>query len=107
MLPTNRPSSEASKSRLARVIHWCFRDQRTGQLAVIQMPNLPLMVFIVLSVVRTFVHSQGAAVTAVSVVAGAALIWWAGEEIVRGDSRFRRALGAVVLLAFVARLMMK
>src|SRR5690349_17872372 len=106
MLPTDLAPPEASRSPLARVIDWCFRDPSTGKLAIVQMPNLPLAVFLILSVVRSIVHPHGAVGTAVSVVAGAALIGWAVDEIVRGDSRFRRALGAVVLLAFAISLLM-
>ena len=42
---------------------------------------------------------------AVSVLAGIGLVWWAGDEVWRGDSRFRRVLGAVVLAGFVGGLL--
>ena len=104
MLPADVAPSESPEPPLARVRDWCFRDPSTGKLAIIQMPNLSLAVFVVLSVARSIVHPHGAAGTAVSVVAGAALIGWAIDEIVRGNSRFRRALGAVVLIAFAISL---
>lgn len=96
--------SEAPKSPLAGGIDWCFRDPRTGKLAVVQVPNLPLVLFILLSVVRRIFHPHGAAGAVIAIVAGAALIVWAFDEIVRGNSRFRRAVGAIVLIAFIASL---
>lgn len=84
------------------VIDWLFRNPRTGKLAIAQPPNVPLGIFLVASVIRRLAHPDGAAGTAISVVAGAGLVWWAGDEVLRGDSRFRRMLGATVLAVFAA-----
>lgn len=89
---------------MSAAVDWLFRSPRTGKVAFVQLPNLALGVFLVASVVRRLTHPDGAAGAAVSVVSGAALVWWAGDEVLRGDSRFRRLLGALVLTAFVMHL---
>jgi hypothetical protein len=35
------------------------------------------------------------------------IVWWAVDEIVRGDSAFRRVLGGVVLVGSVLGLVMR
>jgi hypothetical protein len=86
---------------MRRAFDWLFRHPTTGRLAIVQWPNPPLWLFLAASVVRRLFSPHGAAGTAVSVLAGIGLVWWAADEVWRGDSRFRRALGAVVLAAFV------
>ena len=73
-----------------------FRNPETREVVVAQRPNLPLAVFILATVARWIVHWSW-----LSIVAGLALAIWAILEIVRGDSPFRRVLGAVVLLAMI------
>ena len=70
----------------------------SGELAIVQRPNVPLAIFLGVTVVRVLLHPGGAAGTAISVIASAALLVWAGLEIARGDSPFRRVLGALVLV---------
>lgn len=91
------PSASPPQSAFGRF----FRNQQTGELAIVQVPNLPLAVFLVATVVRIAFHPHGTVGTAVSVVAGVGLVWWSVEEIARGDCLFRRVLGGVVLVAFV------
>jgi hypothetical protein len=79
-----------------------FRDPKSGELAVFQVPNLQLGVFLVATLVRWAFHPGGAVGTAVSVVAGVALAWWGVDEVLRGDSMFRRVLGGVVLVGAAA-----
>ena len=81
-----------------------FRNPDTGELAIVQLPNLPLAVFLLATAVRMAAHPEGAAGTAVSVVSGLALGVWSIDEIARGDSLFRRLLGAAVLVTMVAGL---
>ena len=78
-----------------------FRNPRTGELAIAQLPNLPLWIFIAASAVRIVADPAGVAGTVVSVVGAVALIWWAIAEIGWGDSLFRRILGAAVLAGMV------
>jgi hypothetical protein len=82
-----------------------FRNPDTGELAVIQVPNLPLIVFLVATAVRMAFHPHGTAGTAVSVVSAVALGIWSIDEIARGDSLFRRILGGVVLVTMVVGLL--
>src|SRR5674476_93869 len=66
------------------MIDWLFRNRQTGEMTVAQLPNAPLIVFVVAVAVRWIFHRSGTAGTIVSVVAVVALIVWAGDEIVRG-----------------------
>jgi hypothetical protein len=74
-----------------------FRNPDTNEVVVAQRPNLPLAIFLVATVARWITHWSW-----LGIVAGIALAIWAILEIVRGDSPFRRVLGAVVLVAMVA-----
>ena len=82
----------------ARAVDWLFRNRRTGTLTIAQVPNVPLLVFLVAAGVRWLVHPTGGVGTVVDVVASIALIAWAVDEIVRGVNPWRRILGGTVLL---------
>jgi hypothetical protein len=84
-----------------------FRNPETGQLVIMQLPNLPLAIFLLATVARLVFRPDGAAGIAVSVIAGVSLVWWSLDEIVRGESPFRRVLGAIVLVGFAAGLLMR
>ena len=71
------------------------------------MPNLPLAIFLVVTVARMVFQPAGTVGTAVSVIAGVSIVWWAVEEIVRGESPFRRVLGGVVLGGSVLGILMR
>jgi len=86
---------------------WLFRNARTGRLAIAQWPNPALWLYLAATLVRRVVAPDGAAGTGVTVAAAIGLVWWAGDEMLRGDSRFRRVLGAVVLMAFVVGLLQR
>ena len=85
-----------------RAFDWLLRDRRTGRVVVAQLPNLPLILFLAASALRRFADPHGAARTAVTAVAVASLLWWAGDEIVRGVNPLRRMLGAAVAVITVA-----
>jgi hypothetical protein len=82
-----------------------FSNAETGRLVVAQPPNGPLVVFLAATAIRILAHPEGTAGTVVSVVGSVALLVWAGLEIARGDSPFRRVLGTVVLVATLAGLL--
>ena len=84
-----------------------IRNPATGDVVVAQWPNVPLWVFLAAVIVRRLFHPQGALGAAVSAVGTAALLVWAGLEVVRGDSPFRRVLGVVVLVWTVAGLLLR
>lgn len=79
-------------------INWLFRNRRTGQITIAQFPNLALWTFLVATVAVALLDSDGALRTALKVIATGSLLWWAGDEVVRGVNPFRNALGGVVLV---------
>jgi hypothetical protein len=80
------------------VIDWLLRDRRTGKRVVVQVPNVPLLVWVATVVLRRFWHPG-----ALDVIGTTALVVWAGDEVARGVNPFRRLLGAAVLAALVIR----
>lgn len=78
-----------------------FRSPKTGQIVVVQMPNLPLWIFLGATAVRLLFQPKGSLGTVSSIIGTVALMVWATLEIARGESLFRRVLGAVVALATV------
>jgi hypothetical protein len=78
-----------------------FRNPETGRVVIAQPPNIPLWIFIAATAVRLLLHPDGTLGTVVSVIGGVAIVVWALLEIVKGESPFRRVLGAVVLVAVV------
>ncbi len=73
-------------------MRWFFTDRTTGRYVIAQWPNAPLWVWIVATV--------GHRITGWSWlgwVATAALVGWALLELLRGQSPFRRVLGAGAL----------
>jgi hypothetical protein len=84
-----------------RALDWLFRNRTTGGITVLQWPNLSLSIFIVAALVRRLADPTGSARTVITVVATAALLWWAVGEVARGVNPFRRLLGAVVLIVTI------
>lgn len=78
-----------------------FRSPKSGQLVVVQMPNLPLWIFLAATAARLLFQPKGSLGTIVSIIGTVALMVWATLEITRGESPFRRVLGAVVVLVTV------
>jgi hypothetical protein len=79
---------------------WWFRSS-DGSLALWQVPNPALCVWLVALVLGWFPLSAAHA-TVVDGVRHGALVVWALDEVVRGASPFRRVLGAVFLVAQLA-----
>jgi hypothetical protein len=71
---------------------------------VAQWPNLPLWVFLVLSIVIRASRPVGRAGAILRDAASAVLILWALDEVLRGVNPFRRLLGIAVLLLTIATL---
>ena len=80
------------------MIDWLFRDRATGKLTIIQVPNIPLVIFFVVLVLRAVLDPSGTLRTVLTVIGTAALFVWAIDEIVRGVNPWRRALGGGVLV---------
>jgi hypothetical protein len=91
---------QRDRSLFARI----FREPDTGRVAIVQMPNLPLAVFLIAAGTRAVSHPAGTVGTVVSAVAGLGLVVWSVGEIGWGDSLFRRFLGAAVLIGLVVSL---
>jgi hypothetical protein len=83
------------------VIDWLLRDRRTGDWTLVQVPNVPLLVWLATAAVRWLLHPGGAVGTVLEVVGTAALVVWAADEVLRGVNPARRILGAVVLVLLV------
>lgn len=77
-----------------------FHD-REGNLVIAQMPNIPLIVWAVASLLG-LIFTTGQINTALDAVAFGALFTWAWQELFAGVNYFRRALGLVVLIAAIA-----
>ena len=85
--------------RGTRVIDWLFRSRATGKLVIVQVPNVPLVIFFVAAAVRWLLDPTGTLRGVLDVVATVGLAWWAIDELVRGVNPWRRALGGVVLIS--------
>jgi hypothetical protein len=83
---------------------WWFRSS-DGRLTLWLLPNPALWLWMVAVVLGRFDLSAAHA-TAVDGVRHGALLVWALDEVVRGASPFRRALGAVVLAAQLTSLVL-
>lgn len=85
------------RSAVRRLADWLFMDRGTGQYVIGQLPNPPIIIFVL---ARGLAWLTGAAGTWGAVlywVGTGALVWWAADELLRGVNPFRRMLGAVVL----------
>ena len=86
------------------MIDWLLRDRRTGRLTLVQVPNAPLLVWLVTVVARRLFHPHGTTRTVLAVVGTTALLVWAVDEVARGVNPARRLLGAIVLGFVLVRL---
>lgn len=77
-----------------------FRDS-DGQIVLAQMPNLPLIGWIVASLLR-LVLTTGKISIGLEALAFGCLFTWAWEELFQGVNYFRRALGLIVLIWAIA-----
>jgi hypothetical protein len=82
-----------------------FRNRHTGRFTIGQVPNVPLVVFLLATVARWVLRPSGDVGAALDVIAWVALAIWAGDEVLRGVNPFRRLLGAAVLGGLVAALL--
>lgn len=77
-----------------------FRDSN-GNIVIAQKPNLPLIVWIVTSILA-LIFTSGKINTVLDLLAYGSLFTWAWLEIFQGVNYFRRGLGLVVLIAAIA-----
>jgi hypothetical protein len=88
----------ATTSPVQRSIDWAFRSRESGRIVIVQRPNLPLVLFVVLRV-AAMVIPDGSMHDVVSWTARIALAWWGLDELLRGVNPFRRLLGAAALVS--------
>jgi len=81
-----------------------FRSRKTGRITLAQLPNWPLGVWLLASVVVWLTHPQGWVRVALVILSSVALTLWAGDEVFRGVNPFRRLLGLATLAWLVVSL---
>jgi hypothetical protein len=94
------PGGDPSSS-VRRAARWLFANRRTGGITVAQWPNVPLWIYLGLTLAERAGRPTGTVQTALRVLADVALLLWALDELARGVNPFRRILGSAVLLATV------
>jgi hypothetical protein len=77
-----------------------FRD-KDGQIVIGQLPNLPLIVWLVASLLQ-LVFKTGQVNSGLDILATSSLFVWAILELFQGVNYFRRTLGLIVLVSLVA-----
>jgi hypothetical protein len=90
---------------MGTVFDWLLRNRETGRITIVQFPNWSIALFGVATLTRRLLEPSGTAHTVLVVVGSGALIWWAGDEIVRGVNPARRILGGIVLAVTVVNLL--
>ena len=88
------------------MIDWLFRNRKTGQITIVQFPNVALGLFLVASLLRSVLDPDGWLGSALKVLAAGGLAWWATDELIRGVNPWRRLLGGAVLAGQVGRYLM-
>jgi len=83
---------------------WWFRSS-DGRLPLWQLPNPALWVWLI-TLVLGWLELSAAHATTVDGIRRGALLVWALDELVRGASPFRRTLGAGILAAQLATLVL-
>jgi hypothetical protein len=74
---------------------------RNGKIVMAQMPNLPIIVWAVASLLK-MIFSTGKINTGLDFIAFGSLFTWAWRELFQGVNYFRRTLGLIVLIGLVA-----
>ena len=81
---------------MKRAFDWFFRDRTTGAIVIGQFPNWSLWTWFATLLIRLVLRPTGPVGDVVQWIGTLALLWWAGDEIVRGVNPWRRTLGTVV-----------
>ncbi len=107
--PTDPEGNEAVDSNWPRALFdWFFRDRRTGKILVVQLPNLPLLLWIGTLVIRQFADTGTVGREILDWASSITLGWWAIDELLRGVNPWRRLLGlagcVAVATAVISRL---
>jgi hypothetical protein len=81
-----------------------FRDSN-GRIVLAQMPNLPLIVWIVANLLALF-FTNGKINTVLVLLADGSLFTWAWMELFQGVNYFRRLLGLAVFIGIIGSKLM-
>jgi len=73
---------------------------RYGKIVMAQMPNLPIIVWTVASLLK-IIFSTGRLNMGLELIAFGSLFTWAWEELFQGVNYFRRTLGLIVLVGLI------
>jgi len=84
-----------------KAIDWAFRSRETGRIAIVQWPNVTLIVFVVARALDGLLDPRTRWSTVLSGVGTVAIVWWSVDELVRGVNPWRRLLGAGMLVVQV------
>ena len=94
---TKKPNSQQPDTRHT-FVERTF-DDRAGKLALAQLPNVPIIVWVVARGMSWLLH--GTTGEFFRVVAFGALFVWAWLELFHGVNYFRRGLGLIVLIGLI------
>jgi hypothetical protein len=89
---------------IMKAIDWAFRSRETGRIAIVQWPNVTLIVFVVARGLDGLVDPGTPWSTVLNGVGTVAIVWWSVDELVRGVNPWRRLVGAGVLVLQVVAL---
>jgi len=89
----------AVKTMEATLFDRTFRDSE-GKIVLAQMPNLPVLVWLVTTLLQ-FVVPSGRLHTGLEAIAFGSLFTWAWLELFQGVNYFRRSLGLIVLVGTI------
>lgn len=94
-------------ARIRFWINWFFRDltQRKGKYVIAEVPNLPLIIFMV-AIILSVISNPGIIQKLLTGVAYLALVYWGILEWRNGRSRFRKLLGVLGLVGVVGAILM-
>lgn len=94
---------------LQRTVDWWFRDRETDRIVLGQFPNPSLIIAMALFAARWVARvadANSGLQQALDWGFTAAILWWAGREVLQGVNPFRRLLGTVVVVAVVGSRLM-
>ena len=77
-----------------KALNWLFRDRATGEIIIGQFPNTSLALVLLLWAARVVFPASDATRTVRNIAESGAVLWWAGDELVRGVNPWRRFIGA-------------
>jgi hypothetical protein len=78
-------------------VDWCFRNRETGEITIGQPPNPPVVIAMVAFGARALLRPPGLVGTVLGAIGTGAVVYWAGDEVLRGVNPWRRTIGVATL----------